>query len=549
MDIALAGWAWGMRNIHEIALIIGVVALLPFFFFDINGSSDQAKTAGATVLIGVYWVFEAFPIPVTSIIPIFLFPVMGVLNSEDVTPLYFNETIALFFATNIVALAMEKHNLHRRVALRTLLIIGDRPRTLVLGVMLICALMSCFMSNTATTAVMAPLVMSIVQSASGTPAAIKPSYREFSDSEIEISRSVRQEKVDDYGEVQDGYLSSNDLPYSSVSDDGCAADEVADVHTKKQGASKFMIAALLGTAYSASVGGAATIIGTGTNLAFVSQFEALFPSPDAPDISFGIWIVFAAPFVLLCLFLLWLWLCFMYMRDVSDVNISCNELERLYGQLGPVKIEEGIISGTMTLMVLLWLTREWWGTEVPDVGDAVVAVMGALILFASPTFPRDPDSGAVTIRWRERLLNWKDCKNISWGICLLLGAGYVIAEAFTVTGLSSTLGNMLSVVGNVPVIITIFICCFFVSFITEVVSNVAMASLILPVMAELAVASGEDPLVLMIPVTLACSLAFMLPAATPPNAIVFAYDVLRVSDMVRTGFVLDVGGVFLLTVW
>ena len=173
----------------------------------------------------------------------------------------------------------------------------------------------------------------------------------------------------------------------------------------------------------------------GTNLAFVSQFEAIFPpppdpnEPQPPDITFGIWFAFAAPFVILCLFCLWGWLILVYMRSVEGIEVSIDALHIKLNALGRTKVEEWIIMGTIVSLIVLWLSRsDGWGDFVEDVEDSTVAVLGAMFLFACPTFPIK--KGAITVSWSKRLLLWEDCKNLSWGICLLLGAGYTLAEAF-----------------------------------------------------------------------------------------------------------------------
>mmetsp|Transcript_42433 Transcript_42433/g.59451 ORF Transcript_42433/g.59451 Transcript_42433/m.59451 type:complete len:271 (+) Transcript_42433:29-841(+) len=239
-----------------------------------------------------------------------------------------------------------------------------------------------------------------------------------------------------------------------------------------------------------------------------------------------------------------------------------------------MKPEEIIIVVDLLIMIVLWITRSGFSTDssgwgdfievqetscsctagcdqkkTPAVDDGAVAMGAALLLFIMPTFKKNRETNRYHPVFGTRMMDWRDCKGISWGVCMLLGAGIALATASTTTGLSSALGNLIFDLGNLPIFVFIFTACLFVSFLTEFMSNVAMANLMLPIVAELADVHCENPLLFMIPVTLACSFAFMMPAATPPNAIVYSFNLIRVSDMVKAGFFLDVICVCLLSVW
>jgi len=422
--------------------------------------------AAVAVLMAVWWITEAIPIPATALLPVALFPTLGIAAGKSTASHYFNSIIFLFLGGFLFAIAMEKWRLHERVATRIIRILGTSPRRLLLGFMIATWLLSMWISNTATAMMLVPMATAI------------------------LARLSAQ-----YG------------------------DERAGLYGKRL---------LLGIAYAASIGGTATLIGTPPNLSLARILTITFP--DAPAISFASWIVFALPFATVFLLVAW-WL----LAPRWDVGAQAD-----LKLPGPMSREEKWVAALFVLLVLGWTLRRFWAQLLPEpkfVDDGTVAILLALPLFIIPA------------HGGGRLLDWNDAARVRWGIVLLFGGGFALASGFTESGLSAWLGDALKVFGSLPPIVLVLIVCTTITFLTELTSNTATTEMILPVLAALAVATDVHPLLLMIPATLSASCAFMLPVATPPNAIVFGSGQVEMSDMVRQGLRLNLIGVVLITLW
>ncbi len=372
---------------------------------------------------------------------------------------------------------MERWNLHRRIALRIILIFGTHPRRLLLGFMAATWLLSMWISNTATAMMLAPMAVALL---------------------AQLGEHTEEEKIKRYG-----------------------------------------IGLLIGIAYAASIGGLATLIGTPPNLSFARILTIVFP--DAPDISFARWLVFALPMSVVFLVVAWWMLGRMHAADVKRVE-GKDQFRKAYDELGPMGYEERWVAVLFGLLVLGWTLRSFWTRLLPEPGyvdDGTVAIALALILFLVAS--REPDAG--------RILRWRDATRVRWGIVLLFGGGFALATGFKESGLSDWLGQALAGVGGVPPILLVLIICGSITFLTELTSNTATTEMILPVLGALAVAIGVNPLLLMIPATLSASCAFMLPVATPPNAIVFGTGKVTMGELVRSGFRLNLIGIVLITIW
>jgi sodium-dependent dicarboxylate transporter 2/3/5 len=442
------------------------------------------------VLMAIWWILESVPFAVTALLPFVLFPLLGLQSAAATAPLYFNSIIFLFLGGFLIALAMERWNLHRRIALHVLVRFGHSPALLVLGFMVACALLSAWISNTATTLAMLPVGLAVLSKLGEhhPPASLRP----------------------------------------------------------------LGICLMLGIAYASSIGGLATPVGTPPNLAFRAIFAEMFPALAAP--SFAQWCFFAAPLALAMLLVAWFILCHLLFRSPASLQIDRTVIPAQLAALGPMRREEILVAIIFTLTALLWIFREpiqleafqipgWqiWLPRSVGLDDGAVAIFMAILLFLLPA--RDTESGKPT-----RLLTGEVFARIPWGVILLFGGGYAMAKGFQDSGLSAWLASALfSQTGAVSPLTLIFITCLMMTFLTEFTSNTPSTQLVLPIVGAVAVAQNIDPLLLMIPATLSASMAFMMPVATPPNAIVFGTGRVGIWDMVKAGFLLNIAGVLLVT--
>uniref|UniRef100_A0A7M4ENL5 Solute carrier family 13 member 5 n=1 Tax=Crocodylus porosus TaxID=8502 RepID=A0A7M4ENL5_CROPO len=493
----------------------------------------EARCGYVIILMAVYWCAEVIPLAITSLLPVVLFPLFGILESKEVCMQYLKDTNMLFVGGLIVAVAVEHWNLHKRIALRVLLIVGVKPALLMLGFMGVTAFLSMWISNTATTAMMVPIVQAILEQMYST-----------------------EEDLADNGHIPD---------------DPTAYKE----RELKKRTCKGLI---LCVCYAASIGGTATLTGTGPNLVLKGQMNELFPR-NGDTVNFASWFGFAFPNMILMLILAWLWLQFSFMglnlkqtwgcgMERTDKERAAFDVLKLELQkLGSISFAEFNVLMIFVLLVLLWFTRDPGfipGTRIEGlpfsfssrfVTDATVAIFVALLLFIVPaTKPKFLLLLFVSTSAMKEpflpapLLEWKVVqRRLPWSIVLLLGGGFALARGSEVSGLSRWLGQQMSPLNSVPAWAIAVILSFVTAVFTECTSNVATATLFMPIFASLAQSIKVNPLYIMIPGTLSASFAFMLPVATPPNAIVFSYGHLRVADMAKTGFIMNILGVLCVT--
>jgi sodium-dependent dicarboxylate transporter 2/3/5 len=467
-------------------ILVPVLCGLFMILVDLKpGHPEITATAAVALLMAAWWITEAIPLAVTALIPLVLFPLLGIMNGKEVSGQYVNHIIFIFIGGFLVALAMERWNLHKRMALRVLMFFGVNPKFILLGFMVATALLSMWISNTATTMMMIPISLAIV-------------------GKLEELLGVKKVR-------------------------------------------KFAIGIFLGIAYSASIGGIATLIGTPPNLSFVRIFAIFFP--EAPEISFAQWFFFAFPISVIFLVVAWflLSLIFCPREGLSvDKKIFLNQ----YRSLGPISFEEKVVLLDFFLLVLLWMFRAkikiggfaipGWSSLFPwseYINDGTIAIGMALVLFLIPS--RTQKDG--------RVMNWETARKLPWNIVLLFGGGFALASGFKISGLSQWMGEQLKGLSSLPPLLIVVFICIFITLLTELTSNTATAEILLPILAALAVSIKVNPLLLMIPGTLSCSFAFMLPVATPPNAIVFGTNRLNVSDMARVGVIFNMIGVVIIT--
>lgn len=450
-----------------IGLILGpLLFILTLFFFHPEGMTNEARgVLASTLWIATWWITEAIPIPATSLLPIVLLPLTGALEVGSVTSAYGDGTIFLFLGGFILAIAMEKWGLHKRIALSIILLIGTSTKRIILGFMVATGFLSMWISNTATAMMMMPIGLAIIY-------------------------QVRQ-AMKSSGEKED------------------------------QGFGK---AIMLGIAYSASIGGLGTLIGTPPNSIFAATVNKLY----GIQISFAEWMLFGVPIAAFLLILAWVYLVqIAYPLKMKSLPGGREVVQQELRQLGNMSFEEKLVLVVFSLTAISWITRTFVIQKfIPTIDDTIIAIMAGIILFLLPTKHKT----------KVRILDWNDAKNLPWGILLLFGGGLAIAAGFKETGLALWIGEQLTVLNGLHLLVVLFIVATIVLFLTEITSNTATATMLFPVMASLALALDVHPYALMIAAGIASSCAFMLPVATPPNAVVFGSGYLKIGDMVKAGF-------------
>ncbi len=492
-------------------LLAGFILFLIILFLPLpEGMTESGRRLLAIVgLMGVWWMGEATSITVTALLPLVLFPLFGVMSSKEVASKYINHLIFLFLGGFIIAVAMEKWHFHKRLALAIIARVGTRPSRIVLGFMAATAFLSMWISNTASTLMMLPVAMAVV-------------------------RQIAQE--------------------------GSLAGERSD-ETRETIHANLGLVLMLGLAYSASIGGIGTLIGSPPNIVLAGFYRQLFP--DKGEITFVRWMMVTLPLVLLFLPLVWQVL----VRFAPAIRLDSIEFgesgERIIAEerraLGPPSRAERVIACVFLTTAVLWIFRKpidlggftvpGWSSLFPEpdlLHDATVAMGMGLLLFILPL------NGIKGVEWNGRreyfLLEWKDVEaKIPWGILLLFGGGFALAAAFGKTGLDAWVGSHLMGVKGLPLWGVVLMICLAMTFLTELTSNTATTTMILPIIAATATAAAFEPLLLMIPAAISASFAFMLPIATPPNAIVYSSGWVTVPEMARMGFFLNLLGALLVT--
>ncbi len=475
---------------QKIGLFLGpVLFLIVILFFDLEpGKPIVTRMAAVAVLMAVWWITDAIPLFATALLPMLLYPLLGILKGKATAPIYINSTIFLFIGGFMIALTMEKWQLHRRIALFIIRLIGGGPTRIVLGFMIAAAFLSMWISNTATAIMMIPIGLAII--------------------------TQMESKFD-----------------------------VEDTH-------KFTVGLMLGIAYACSMGGVATLVGTPPNLSFARIFEITFP--QAEPIAFGTWFIMGLPLCIVMIIIIWLMLTQIFFRVPAHLTVDRSIVDKEYRELGKIRFEEKVVLAVFFLTAFLWVFRKklnlgffaipGWSQWIPYpdlIDDGTVGLGMAMIMFLIPT--RSPDAGSAMIMGPDVI------KNIPWNIVLLFGGGFALAKGFQVTGLSALIGNKFAgLAGMSPVLMILFIC-FGLTFLTELTSNTATTEMILPILASVAFAMKANPLLLMIPATLSASCAFMMPVATPPNAIIFGSGRIKIAEMAKVGIFINIIGILIIT--
>ncbi|XP_048581960.1 solute carrier family 13 member 2 [Nematostella vectensis] len=560
-------------------LILTPLVLLPL---PLTLPSTESRCAYCILIMAVYWVTEVVSLAVTALLPLVLFPMLGVVGSKQISPPYFQDTNVLFMGGLIVAVAIEHWMLHKRIALRVLLLVGSQPRRLMLGFMLVTAFLSMWISNTATTAMMVPIAEAVLSELKKEEIKQKLESESNSDtvnqnegfSDGPVNNGEEDTKNDDIGVTLELGIVKQAEEIVTAEDknqiEKSQSVDLLDDETQTEIDRRFMRMSkmlLLSIAYAANIGGTATLTGTAPNLVLSGQVIKLYPK--SPGIGFADWFFFAFPEMLILLFVAWCWLQVLFLgircgcckkshrSDKEQDKAVRVVLLNQYKALGPMSFAEIAVLVHFIMLALLWLFRDpkfmkGWSVIFPEgyVKDGTVAMVVAFSLFVFPS--KKPEilcwnpEGKVT-KPPEALLTWKTVAHkLPWNIIILLGSGFALAEACKVSGLSEWLGLQLVGLNTIPSYGIVAIVCILITTFTEVTSNTATATIFLPILASLGENINVHPWYLMIPATVSCSFAFMLPVATPPNAIVFAGGELRVSDMAKAGIGMNILGVAIL---
>ncbi len=476
---------------QKIGLVLGILVFLFILTLcDLDpGRPAVTRMAAVAGLMAVWWITEALPLFATALLPLVLYPLLDIMPGKLTAPVYINSTIFLFVGGFMIALTMEKWALHKRIALFIIRRIGGGPSRIVLGFMVSAAFLSMWISNTATAIMMIPIGMAII---------------------------LKMEEDFSPGQTR-----------------------------------QLTVGLMLGIAYGCSLGGIATLVGTPPNLSFARIFQITFPA--AEPISFGTWLLVGLPVTGTMLLVVWVLLTRIFFRVPPQVKIDRSVVEKEYRELGSMRYEEKWVLLVFCLTAILWVFRKdlelglvtipGWSGLIPYAGnidDGTVALSMALLLFLVPA--RAPERDSVTIMGPAVI------RQLPWDIVILFGGGFALARGFQVTGLSAFIGARFSGLAGVPPLLMILILCGGLTFLTELTSNTATTEMILPILASVAVALDTNPLLLMVPATLSASCAFMMPVATPPNAIVFGSGRVKIADMARVGIFINFIGILVIAI-
>ncbi|SFF64270.1 solute carrier family 13 (sodium-dependent dicarboxylate transporter), member 2/3/5 [Halobacillus alkaliphilus] len=433
-----------------------------------EGMSEEAvQMLGLISWIATWWVTEALPIPITSLLPLLLFPITGVMETGEVSTSYGDPLIFLFAGSFMIALTMEKWNLHRRIALAIIAFIGSSPNMIILGFMVATGFLSMWISNTASTMMMVP-----------------------------ISLAVTKHVADSLKKSSEVDVSPGNFPFGT--------------------------AIMLGTAYSATIGGFGTLIGAPANTILAATVNNLY----GIEISFARWMLFGIPMVVLLIPIVWFYLVkIAYPMDVKNIPGGRKIIKQELKELGKMSYEEKVVLSVFSMTALAWITRSVLLEKfIPGIDDTIIALFGAFVLFIIPSRNKE---GSI--------LDWDTVLKLPWGILWLFGGGLALAAGIVSSGLDKWIGNQLVNFSDIPFFIMVGLIIAVITLLTEFTSNTATSTMVYPIVAAGAAALGTDPIILMVAACMGATFAFMFPVAAPPNAIVFATGYIKMSKMALTG--------------
>jgi len=463
--------------LKRLGFILGpLLFALTLLFFHPEGLSKEANAVLATTLwVAIWWILEVVPIAVTAMLPIILFPVSGAMKLSETTASFGHKYVFLYIGGFILAIAIERWSLHKRIALNIIQIIGTSVSRIILGFMVATAFLSMWISNTATTVMMLPIGMAIISQLKDNPDTIE-------DENLIFGKAL-----------------------------------------------------MLAIAYSASIGGMATLIGTPPNLVLAGILEDHFNI----EMTFSKWMIFGLPISILLLIICWNYLTkFAFTFKQKEFPGGKAEIQKQVKQLGKISYEEKTVLIVFIITAFLWITRSFLLKPlIPAIDDTIIALISATVLFLLPSKTKKG----------TQILDWASAVKLPWGILLLFGGGLALAEGFKSSGLAVWIGSQISLIENLPLFALLFIIILAVNFLTEITSNLATTAMLLPIIAPVALALDVHPFTLMVGITVAASCAFMLPVATPPNAVVFGSGYLKIPDMMKTGIWMNLISIILLT--
>ena len=465
-------------NPKKVGLISGPLAfILILFFFQPEGLNPRANAIlASTAWIAIWWITEAIPIAATALLPIILFPLTGGLGLSETTASFGHKYVFLYIGGFIIAIAIQKWNLHKRIALNIINLIGTNVVNIILGFMMATAFMSMWISNTATAVMMLPIAIAIVTQLKDDP------------------NTIEKENL------------------------------------------IFGKALMLGIAYSASIGGLSTLIGTPPNLVLAGVVEETF----GYEITFAQWFQFGFPISSVLLFICWKYLTsFAFKFKQKKFPGGREEISKQLKALGQISYEEKLVGLVFGLTALAWVSRSFLlQSIIPSIDDTIIAMIGAIIIFLIPTKNKE-----------RRLINWEEAVKLPWGILLLFGGGMALAAGFKDSGLALWIGSQMTLLDGISLFLLVIILITAVNFLTEITSNLATTAMLLPILYPMAITIDVHPFILMVSATVAATCAFMLPVATPPNAVVFGSGYLRIPDMVRVGVWMNIVSIIILTLF
>tara|TARA_A100001011_G_scaffold383956_1_gene455909 strand:+ start:18743 stop:20206 length:1464 start_codon:yes stop_codon:yes gene_type:complete len=458
-------------NPKKIGLFLGPILFISTrIFFQSEGLSDEANAVLASTLwIATWWMTEPIPIAATSLLPIILFPLSGALPLAETSSSFGHRYVFLYMGGFILALAIEKWNLHKRIALNIIKLIGTDVKKIILGFMVATAFLSMWISNTATAVMMLPIGVAIIK-------------------QMKDLKSIPEEENLIFGK-----------------------------------------ALMLSIAFSASIGGIATLIGTPPNLVFAGIIQELYNI----EISFLKWVIFGFPISIMLLTISWIYLTRIAFKFSQTNSYQAQvEIERQLLELGQIRYQEKIVLFVFVITGAAWISRTFFlNLFIPSLDDAMIALISGISLFLI---------GAREDNKDKKIMHWEDAVKLPWGILLLFGGGLAIAAGFQSSGLASWIAENLTQLNDFSLFIILLVVIIAVNFLTEITSNLATTAMLLPILAPSAIILGVHPYIMMVGATLAASCAFMLPVATPPNAVVFGSNYLKISDMVRVGILMNI---------
>ena len=492
-------------------LFIAFIPLLPQSQQQVNGelSFESKIVLAITAWMGVWWITEAIPIYVTALLPLVLFPSLYITDLGQTSANYADRVVFLFLGGFLLAKAVERSNLHIRFAFHILDLFGTNPKYIVASFILVTGLLSAWMSNTATAMLMLPIASAVI----------------------------------------------------------------SQLHNNKNDQNRFAVCILLSIAYSASIGGMATLIGTPPNAIFAS----LSKSTLGLDISFGQWLTIGLPISGISLLVLWVYMTRIGVKitDIKSIVEEKDFVKEKLIQLGNLSRDEKIVVVIFISTAIAWITRGLiWKDFVPVIDDSTIVLVSAISLFLLPSIHNSSKIND-TIKGKEtklklnepnnnnndyddnrnndnndndKLLNWNSAIKIPWGVLILIGGGLALANAYTATGLDNWIASQLYFLSGMPLIVIILVIVAVAIFSSEIISNTATAALLIPISVSLATALDINPILLMVPLTIATSFGFIMPVGTPPNAIVFATGHVTARQMAKVGLPLDIIGIILITI-